>query len=167
MRHRLRVLAAGAAALSLILGASALWGVVRCDDPFALVSVLRGDPLHVAERAIDAGEVAGRGRVEFQLTNLWGTPVTVVGLKSDCGCVSARQLPATIAPGENFSLGIEVFPGFASEPTYFKQPFTLITDRNGPRAVLLVTGAVGPIPETPIPIPDPSPPAARDREDPP
>ena len=56
--------------------------VIVVDEPERVLSAKTGDTVPV----------------DFRLTNVTSEPVEVLGIKTGCGCTSAKPIPCTIAP---------------------------------------------------------------------
>jgi hypothetical protein len=98
-RLRLILIILLAAVALLSAGAYAYWF-------FLIRGPLAGDTSH------DFGEVALRGGRNiqvahtFHLTNRLDEPLTIKGVRADCGCVTLRDLQLTLESGESFDLPV-------------------------------------------------------------
>ncbi len=122
--------------------------------------MLRGDPLHVEPIVASAGSIrAGEpGTANFRVTNPWLGRVTIVGLQSNCACVSGERLPLAVEAGETRSLPVRIEPTMVGAPKAFEQTVILVTDRDGPRPALRIRGTY--LPDSALslgePVPDPA-----------
>jgi hypothetical protein len=76
----------------------------------ALILVLAADPLQVAEPVIDAGQVrVGPPLVRrFAFVNAANQPLTVIDVRSSCGCMVPALAKRDYAPGERGEMSVEV-----------------------------------------------------------
>ena len=82
----------------------ALWSYTSYGNLRSGYLRLGGWQLIADEEHLDFGTVrAGESKSGvFRLKNLTGKPVAILGMESDCSCVSAVELPMTIPAGKTF-----------------------------------------------------------------
>lgn len=101
----------------------------------------------VAEQAVvSVGEVDGGKTLEatFELRNLTGTPATILGVATDCGCVAADELPLVIPPRSSADLRIRYSTRQAERSLPFSHTVLLCMDVDNPPVVLKINGLVLP-----------------------
>lgn len=125
----------------LLLGVAGLAILAVGASPNRVLAQLRGDTLLVDPYVYDAGKgKIGESRtVTIQLINEGTQPVRVEGGSSSCSCVTTKNLPITIAPGESQPLEIQI--KFTGSSGRFQQRYLLFTnDKQRPTVVARFTG---------------------------
>lgn len=94
----------------LILGIGAGYGLFRFGSLAAALSAVRGDPLLVDRpfRSMSGIRPGSRVLLHYALTNASDRPIKLVGIKASCSCITADELPLTIAVSETKSLSATV-----------------------------------------------------------
>ena len=85
-------------------------GVLLYGSVSAAAARICGDILYSDAPRIDVGTVVSGGQVSagFPIRNLTGTAVTLVGIRTDCGCVVPEEFPIEIGPGGLCNLNLTV-----------------------------------------------------------
>ena len=98
----LRPIAIGAIVAVILAGI----GIVWLGSWNAVAAWLRNDAVAVDSREKSFGDVvAGKeASASFGITNVSTVPITILGAQRSCGCISADDLPRTIAPRERITL---------------------------------------------------------------
>jgi hypothetical protein len=89
-----------------------LWSVVALGGIEQGVALLRGQHLYVAQPAMDVGELrAGEAlTVEFRVQNLSSAPLTVLGARADCSCITTTGLPLELASRTSGTIQVQIIP---------------------------------------------------------
>jgi len=95
----------------------------------------RGERIAIRPGIVDigTGELGERREVEVAIVNYTAAPVRVVGGTSDCSCITTRDLPLTIQPGESRVLGVIV--QMSGRPGIFTRTAMLLTDSQEGRLI--------------------------------
>ena len=147
-RSRLRTVVAwslGPTTVALIIGLGvAGLGVLRYGSLTAAIAYLQGYPVAVDTYSKSLGEIrVGEPACSaFALSNLIGKPVTIVGVKTSCGCMTASDLPLTIGAGADGDFTLIVEPRERDIGSECRHTALLYLDVPSPPIVLEVTGNV-------------------------
>jgi hypothetical protein len=131
----------GGGALILVLAGAVFLLIV--DDPDDAFARLRGESVSLSPAVADAGEGVSREthEITYHLRNHTDHEIRVIGARADCRCVTTRDLPLTIPPGESRPVGIGVRYGGRSGS--FQHQFVLyVDDERQPLIVGRFTGRV-------------------------
>jgi len=79
--------------LVLLTLAAPLRAELRIEPPTADLGELRGGPVH---------------EQRFELANTGTTPIEIIGVRRDCGCLEPALEKRTLAPGEHAALGFRI-----------------------------------------------------------
>jgi hypothetical protein len=120
-----------------------LWvaAVARFGTVSAALNYLSGQRLIVDENRRSFGTLeAGRERtVEFMVTNDTSKPVSLLGARVSCTCVSVEDLPRTLAPSARWPLRVTIRAGRRERDV--SEGLWLYTDaENRPQIALQLTG---------------------------
>lgn len=138
MRYWLRPV--GVAVTVAACGAAAL--VSHFGSASAAAAWLRGQAIAVEPAVAELGTVTGRQtpKVEFEVTNLTGQPVVIVGLTTNCGCFIAEGLPMELpARGKGVVHFSIVTPSRSGD---FEQPALLQLNVKSVPVILMVRASV-------------------------
>ena len=118
----------GALGVLACLGVFAGIGTIAFGSPAAALAYLRGDRLTVEPSLIDVGDgfVGEQKRVVVQVRNWTDKAIRIVGGTSDCSCVVTKDLPVSIAPGEQGPLTVAM--QLKGPPGQFTRWAILFTD---------------------------------------
>lgn len=140
----LRLIARTVGVTAVLVAGLAAFGVLRYGSTRHAMAALRGTPL-VAD-----ADVKGFGRlrigesaaVDFELRNMTGRTIHVLGARTSCSCVSPGPVPFDLPPGGRRTLRLIVTaPPRVEGP--FEQGVWLFTDQaNQQRIELHVVGTV-------------------------
>jgi len=74
------------------------------------LAFVRGERLLLSRPAMGPADASTDGRItlRYEITNLTGRPIQLVGSRSSCSCTVVGDLPATIADRETFAIPIGV-----------------------------------------------------------
>lgn len=100
---------------------------------------LTADPACKSVGTMVPGE---KKQVVFTVRNVSSEPVTIVGAQTNCSCLLTNALPLRLAARERGELVLEVALGSRAVAGPFSPEAILITDADGPRLVLKVTGDI-------------------------
>jgi hypothetical protein len=108
------------------------------------IGAIQGYSVLPIRAMIPAGEIeAGRKvSVAFELRNLTGFPVSVVGAQADCGCIAHDDLPLAIEPKSLSVLHVSFTPGISDVGHVVSHAVTLHLSVDGPPVVLRLEGTV-------------------------
>lgn len=115
---------------TLVVGVTLAWSGWRYGSPLGVSQALAGKILVARHLEVNCGQVVpgDDGVGTFELKNITAKPVTIVGMKATCSCLSLRQLPLEVAPGETVSLPLKIHAGMRSEPGEFRVGIQLFLD---------------------------------------
>jgi hypothetical protein len=138
--------ALGAAAFLALIGGVF---VVASEDPAQALAQWRGELIGVRPAVSQVGNgVAGEERsFTIQLTNNGNQKIQVIGGTTTCSCLTTKDLPITISPGESKSIDVNMT--FRGTPGRFQHQFILYTDDN--KQPIVAAQFVGRVTETPSP----------------
>ena len=112
-------------------------------SPDAALARLRGERLSVRPGIVDirSGEAGQIMEAAVEIVNRTDRPVKIFGGTSDCSCVTTKDLPLTLAPGEALQISVQV--RLPASPGIFNRKAFLWTDCEGARMVLFgLTGRI-------------------------
>lgn len=110
----------------------------------AFAAARRGELLVVLEPSKDLGVVhPGDSRgVAFQVSNISGHDVTVIGAQTSCSCMHATDLPVKIPRGEAAELLLTIKVSPAASGGELTETSKLLIDRDAPSPMLVVYGRI-------------------------
>ncbi len=150
-RHRVKESMKSTAAyvcqLVLILAASSSvlygWYWYRFGDRALVLPYLKGRRFFVepAESSFGTGKVSTNRTVPVVARNLGSKKVVLLGVRTDCSCVSTETYPISIAPGETRAVPLVIH--LADEPGAFEQSVVYYSDSpDNPQSRVRVSGVV-------------------------
>jgi hypothetical protein len=133
---------AGTAVLLTLLAGLGVWMFGSID---AAMAHIRGERLSVRPSLVDLGSGAPGQSVEttVELLNRTGRPVRIIGGTSDCSCVTTKDLPVSLGPGESRLVSIRV--GLPTTLGLFNRQAVFWTDDDQARTIVFpLIGSIEP-----------------------
>ncbi len=133
---------AGAVVLLSLLAGLGVWMFGSID---AALAHIRGERVSVRPNIVDLGRGAPGQSVEttVELVNRTDRPVRIIGGTSDCSCVTTKDLPVSLGPGESRPVSIRV--GLPTTLGLFNRQALFWTDDDQARTIVFpLTGRIEP-----------------------
>jgi hypothetical protein len=115
----------------------------------AALARLRGERVSIQPRLVDVGEGQAGQTLEtvVEVVNRMDHPLTILGGSSDCSCVTTKDLPVRLAPGEARQVSVQVrLPGSSG---FFNRKAYFWTDCGGTHQIVFgLTGRINSAAET-------------------
>jgi len=111
-----------------------------------MLAYLNGYSLHATPRHVSLGTVQAESQkdVSFNLHNLTGSKIEVIGYNTAGFCVNKTSLPLAIDAGQEVEMTFLVRPPRRLAGAYLDVPILLYLDVPGQQLVLQITGTVIP-----------------------
>ncbi len=142
--QRLRWLAAPVLAAAIVLVGVGLWGQLSFGTVRGTMAFFQGYSLLIDEPTKHIGMIwpGEEASVGFVLTNLRRQPVTIYGAQTSCECVTASDLPMTIAPGESGESTFSIVASKEEAGSGMRQIAELFVSPQGPQLVCTIVARV-------------------------
>jgi len=142
--RRVSTLLAATALVALVSGVCYAWAIWRYGSIGKALARLRGQVLAVERASEEIPSVPPKVYLTgfWEVENLTGRPVTIVGSRSACGCVVAEDLPMSLGPRARRTIRISAIVTPPKEGDEFAQPIQLCLDTPSAPIVAVVRAKV-------------------------
>jgi hypothetical protein len=128
------------------------------------LAAMRGEALVVVPAVVDLGSVSEQTSkvATFQVRNLTGKSISILGASTSCGCVATGDFPVGLGPYETKELALQVSPGRPRDGSRFSDSVAYYTSASSAPFTVLIVADVSKTPMPNVPRGEPTP--ARSKE---